>query len=423
MSIRSRETPEHHNYLRQPEAFDARAILVYFANSQSPSTKAFALFLFYIVKTLLPRAIREFKFLTMESIIHIQGSLTSPLTPLFLIHAVSGLALPYFALPTLSPHLSEAKARAVYGISSPIYDDDLPHPYRLPKSIRDIASQYIDLIQENVQPEGPYLLGGWSMGGMIALKMAEILRQRGERVLHVIMIDSGNPRHYPDFVGEWERDMVIKGTYNAVAGRLGARLLPITLGGDIAESEGLSDDEYKFNSSNPLGLETPDSSDAEDEDEEEDCGTDSNTASMLKQMLRHVTNGINLIGKIKHTELVVPASTSTTLGTLPPTPPLSRSSSFHSLSEAEEAIREPDTYTGPVTLLKCTMSGKVNPMLSHERRHAMHKFFTDERIGWSEEELPNLRIAKIHSTHDGCFDPSNVTQTAERIRRVLRTVY
>ena len=363
----------------------------------------------------------------MESIIHIQGSLTSPLTPLFLIHAVSGLALPYFALPSLSPHLGEAKARAVYGISSPIYDDELPHPYRLPKSIREIACQYIDLIQENVQPEGPYLLGGWSMGGMIALKMAEILRQRGERVLHVIMVDSGNPRHYPDFVGEWERDMVAKGTYNAVAERLGARLLPISRGCDIVEpdSPGISDDEavrFGFKSSPPLGPETPDSSDTEDGDDDEDCETDNTTASMLKQMLRHVANGINLITKIKHTELIVPASTPITKGVLP-TPPLSRSSSFQSLTEADEAIRAPDTYPGPVTLLKCTMLGKVNSTLSHQRRQTIHKVFADERMGWSEEELPNLRITKVHSTHDGCFDPSNVTQTAERIRKVLRTVY
>ena len=362
----------------------------------------------------------------MESIIHIQGSLTSPLTPLFLIHAVSGLALPYFALPSLSPHLGEAQARAVYGISSPIYDDELSHPYRLPKSIREIACQYINLIQENVQPEGPYLLGGWSMGGMIALKMAEILRQRGERVLHVIMVDSGNPRHYPDFVGEWERDMVVKGTYNAVAERLGARLLPITPGRDIAEpgSPRISKDEavlYGFKSGNSLGLETPDSSDAEDDDG--DYGADSNTAFMLKQMLRHITNGINIVTKIKHTELIVPASTPATKGALLPTPPLSRSTSFHSLAEAGEAIQAPDAYPGPVTLLKCTMLGKTNSALSHERRQTMYKVFADERMGWSEEELPNLRITKVHSTHDGCFDPSNVTQTAERIRKVLRTVY
>ena len=363
----------------------------------------------------------------MESIIHIQGSLTSPLTPLFLIHAVSGVALPYFALPSLSPHLGEGKARAVYGISSPIYDDELPRPNRLPKSIREVACQYIDLIQENVQPEGPYLLGGWSMGGMIALKMAEILRQRGERVLHVIMVDSGNPRHYPDFVGEWERDMVTKGTYNAVAERLGARLLPITRGCDIAEPEspGVSDDEaVQFGFKSTLGLETPDSSDTEDGGDDEDCDTDSNTASMLKQMLRHVANGINLITKIKHTELIVPAPTATAKGVLP-TPPLSRSSSFQSLAEADETIRAgaPDTYRGPVTLLKCTMLGKVNSTLSHERRQMIHKVFADERMGWSEEELPNLRIAKVHSTHDGCFDPSIVTQTAERIQKVLRTVY
>lgn len=349
----------------------------------------------------------------MESLIHLQGSLTSPLTPLFLIHAVSGLALPYFALPSLSPQLPETQARAVYGISSPIYDDELAQPYRLPKSIREVAKQYIELIQE-VQPEGPYLLGGWSMGGMIALKMAELLRQMGEKVLHVIMVDSGNPRWYPDFVGEWERELVIKGTYNAVACRLGARKLPISLGGDIAEpaSPDLSDDEVEHDFTG-----RPSTPDSEDEDESEDL--DSDTAVMLKQMLRHVTNGINLITKIKSSELLVPAPVSA--DDLPLTPPMSRSSSAQSLQGMESSLH--DCYTGPVTLIKCTILGRINPALSHERRAFTNKLFNDERMGWSKEELPGLRLKKVNCTHDGCFDPTNVIEIAEHIRTALRTVY
>ncbi|KAF8469060.1 Alpha/Beta hydrolase protein [Kalaharituber pfeilii] len=314
----------------------------------------------------------------MESLIHLQGSLTSSLTPLFLVHAVSGLALPYFALPNLSSHLPESQARPVYGISSPIYDDDLPEPYRLPKSIREIAIQYIELIQENIQPEGPYLLGGWSMGGMIALKMAEILRQRGEEVMHVIMVDSGNPRWYPDFLGEWERDMVVKGTYNAVTGRLGGRRMPLTSGGDESPISSEDDMDYFVNDAD---ADTPASSDTEGDDDGEEDGA---TAFMLKQMFKHVSNA---------------SMTSST-----PAPMT-------------------DAYQGPVTLLKCTMLGKVNPKLSQERKQFIHKLIADERMGWSKEELPNLRLQKVNCTHDACFDPLNAVEIGERIKKVLRTVY
>ena len=368
----------------------------------------------------------------MESIVHIQGSLTSSLTPLFLVHAVSGLAFSYFALPSLSTHLPDSQTRPVYGISSPVYDGELSQPYRLPKSIREIAIQYITLIKD-IQPEGPYLLGGWSMGGMIALKMAEILRQRGERVLHVVMIDSGNPRHYPDFVGEWESDLVLKTTYNSIAGRLGARQLPITLGGGITEPEspaiGDDDDEIVMDFTGLRDLDTPDSSDVEDnEDEDDEDEADSYMAYMAKQLFRYVKNGINIITKVKHTEPLVPTPNKAIqavadIGDLP-TPPLSPSTSFISLPSFEAfAPRVSDTYTGPVTLVKCTALGKVNLMLSHERKSAIQKIFFDERMGWSKEELPNLRVMKVNCTHDRCFDPNFVGQIADRLRKVLRTVY
>ena len=43
--------------------------------------------------------------------------------------------------------------------------------------IEDMAACYIEAIR-SVQPEGPYLLGGWSMGGEIAFEMAQQLHRR-----------------------------------------------------------------------------------------------------------------------------------------------------------------------------------------------------------------------------------------------------
>ncbi len=154
----------------------------------------------------------------METLLHLQGSKTSPFTPLFLIHAVSGLALPYLGLGSLTGEdFGGDEGRAVYGISSPIYRT---RDYRLPTSLEDVARQYVSVIQREVQPEGPYLLGGWSLGGMIALKMASILEARGETVLHVIMIDSANPENYPAFVNRAEHEKITTLTYNKVVSRM-----------------------------------------------------------------------------------------------------------------------------------------------------------------------------------------------------------
>ncbi len=139
----------------------------------------------------------------------LQGNPLSPLTPLILVHAISGLALPNLALSPLSQH-----DRPVYGITSPTYGGD--DRYRLPSSLRHVARQYLALIKREVQPMGPYLLGGWSMGGVIALNMADLLRQQHETVLHVIMIDSGCPGIYPPFHDRAEHEAITALLFAAV---------------------------------------------------------------------------------------------------------------------------------------------------------------------------------------------------------------
>src|SRR5262249_8447788 len=44
-----------------------------------------------------------------------------------------------------------------------------------------------------VQPAGPYFLGGFSFGGSVALEMAQQLRQRGERVGLLAILDHTPP--------------------------------------------------------------------------------------------------------------------------------------------------------------------------------------------------------------------------------------
>ena len=66
---------------------------------------------------------------------------------------------------------------------------NLYHPDDVRHSIKNIALNYIRILKE-YQPEGPYILGGWCYGGVVAHEMACQLQAAGEDVQHLIMLDS-----------------------------------------------------------------------------------------------------------------------------------------------------------------------------------------------------------------------------------------
>ena len=55
-----------------------------------------------------------------------------------------------------------------------------------------MAAYYIQALQ-TVQPTGPYLLGGWSMGGVVAFEMAQQLHAQGQIVALLAMVDGRIP--------------------------------------------------------------------------------------------------------------------------------------------------------------------------------------------------------------------------------------
>jgi acyl-CoA synthetase (AMP-forming)/AMP-acid ligase II/thioesterase domain-containing protein/nucleoside-diphosphate-sugar epimerase len=55
-------------------------------------------------------------------------------------------------------------------------------------SIEDMARDYVRAIRE-AQPQGPYYLGGWSFGSLIAMEMAQQLQTAGETVGCLVIID------------------------------------------------------------------------------------------------------------------------------------------------------------------------------------------------------------------------------------------
>jgi amino acid adenylation domain-containing protein len=56
--------------------------------------------------------------------------------------------------------------------------------------IEDMAAHYVQELRA-VQPEGPYMLGSWSMGVIIAFEMAQQLEAQGQRVALLALLDQG----------------------------------------------------------------------------------------------------------------------------------------------------------------------------------------------------------------------------------------
>ncbi|MFW0786237.1 polyketide synthase Pks13 [Gordonia sp. CPCC 206044] len=61
-------------------------------------------------------------------------------------------------------------------------------------SIEERVREYIPRLRE-LQPHGPYVLVGWSFGGALAYGVAQVLREAGEEVAFVGLIDVVRPRH------------------------------------------------------------------------------------------------------------------------------------------------------------------------------------------------------------------------------------
>ncbi len=104
--------------------------------------------------------------------------------PFFCVHPGSGQVLCYYKLAL---HLG--LDQPFYGLQDPdIYGEDVLYT----PPIEDMATHYIEVLR-GVQKEGPYLLGGYSFGGIVAFEMAQQLQRQGHEVALLAILDSGSP--------------------------------------------------------------------------------------------------------------------------------------------------------------------------------------------------------------------------------------
>jgi amino acid adenylation domain-containing protein len=132
-----------------------------------------------------------------SSLIPIQPGGSKP--PLLFVHGAGGNVLLY---RELALHLG--KDQPFYGLQAQGLDGKKPRYLRF----EDMAAHYVKEAR-SLQPEGPYFLGGYCLGGTIALEMAQQLVSQGQEVALLAMVETYNISSttvdLPFYYGWWHR--------------------------------------------------------------------------------------------------------------------------------------------------------------------------------------------------------------------------
>jgi len=120
--------------------------------------------------------------------------------PLVLVHPVGGGVACYLELArALPPEVP------VYGLQA------IPSP-SAPATVEGMAEAYAETLLDGL-PEGPLRLGGWSLGGAVALETARGLEARGRTVERLLLLDARPPGAAPplsegDLLGAFAHDLL-----------------------------------------------------------------------------------------------------------------------------------------------------------------------------------------------------------------------
>ncbi|THC98145.1 hypothetical protein EYZ11_002369 [Aspergillus tanneri] len=125
---------------------------------------------------------------------------------LFLLPDSAGSPVPYSALGELH-HTIE-----VYGLVCPFINKPDGYPSRLEDTVR----HYVTAIRD-CQPRGPYYLGGWSAGGILAFEVMKQLHDAGEETRSLIIIDSPCPSTLPPMPPSLIESLKMNGIFDGIA--------------------------------------------------------------------------------------------------------------------------------------------------------------------------------------------------------------
>ena len=106
------------------------------------------------------------------------------LPPLILVHGADGAVMFYREFATILE-----TSRSIWAIESPF----LSNPdHRVGESVEAVGQQYVESLLQ-FQKRGPFLLAGYSFGGVAAIEMAAQLERAGHEVEQLIIYDIPNP--------------------------------------------------------------------------------------------------------------------------------------------------------------------------------------------------------------------------------------
>ena len=132
--------------------------------------------------------------------------------PLFLVHPVGGSVFCYTGLAqALGPE------QPVFGLQVPEGNGNAPG------RLEEMAGHYLEALRA-AQPAGPYRLGGWSMGGVVAFEMARQLAARGEEVEQLAVLDVSVSGHGSSGAASADDATVLAWFARDLAGLLGGPL-------------------------------------------------------------------------------------------------------------------------------------------------------------------------------------------------------
>ena len=118
--------------------------------------------------------------------------------PIFMVHPPGGIVICYRELADQlheEQPLLAIRSRGLHGRE------------KLPSSLAEMATDYIEAIRV-AQGEGPYVIGGWSLGGLIAYEMCQQLISSGESIERLVLLDSTIPEGATDLVDESDQSNV-----------------------------------------------------------------------------------------------------------------------------------------------------------------------------------------------------------------------
>jgi len=115
---------------------------------------------------------------SVPSLVQLKAGSKQP--PVFIAHGLGGSVIDFYQVVKhidTEHSIHGMQAKGIDGIEEPL------------DRIEDMAAYSLDAVRQS-QPHGPYLLIGFSLGGLVALEMAQQLTAQGEKIGLLAMLDS-----------------------------------------------------------------------------------------------------------------------------------------------------------------------------------------------------------------------------------------